>query len=492
MPSERQRDASEQGLASGPSRRLVLKAVGGLGIGGVAGCVSDDSDGADNESSEGDRGDSEPAETDQGATASDTVALELIADGESIPEGPSRPLAYETPAGTDGIAYVADQDGTVYVTSEEGLHEEPLLDIQDRVIERESWEQGLVGIEPHPDFADTRKLYVRYSGALMENAPESYSHTFVLSEFQVGDSYRSADPASERTLLEIPEPQPDHNSGTIVFGPDGYLYVGVGDGGSWGDIGEGHAEDWYDENPGGNAQNVTDTLLGGVLRIDVDTTEGDRAYGIPDDNPLVDSEGRDEYYAWGLRNPFRMSFDSDGTLYVGDVGGQGYEEINIVESGGNYGWNVREGSDCQVMEFDDTEGSYDRGYEPGDTCPETAPDGDPLRDPVFAYENTSDAAASVICGYRYENETVPAMTDRFVFADFVPGGFGHLMAATPPEDGERPWEVDDLALAESSEYSLGDKFILSIGQDPDGEIYLTTSTTKPRFGHGHVFKIVPP
>lgn len=446
------------------------------------GGTTDDDTGGDNGS---DDSTGEPPQT-------DAVSLELIADGDTIPDGPSRPLAYEPAPGTDGIAYIADQTGVVYVVAGDELQPDPLLDIRDSVIERESWEQGLLGIEPHPQFATTPTLYVRYSAPPGETTPDSYSHTFVLSAFQVDDSYRNADPNSERRILEIPEPQADHNSGAIVFGPDGYLYVGVGDGGSWGDIGEGHAEDWYEGTPGGNGQDITENLLGGVLRIDVEDSGGEKAYGIPEDNPLVGSEGLDEYYAWGLRNPYRLSFDSDGTLYAGDVGGTRYEEINIVEPGGNYGWNVREGFDCQTMTYNEDEGSYDRSYESGDACPETTPDGDRLIDPIVAYENTDEAAASVVCGPVYENDTVPAMADKLVFADFVPGGFGHLLAATPPEDDEGSWAVESLSLAEGSTYSLGDKFILDVDRDHDGEVVLSTSSVDPRFGRGKVFRLVPP
>jgi len=183
---------------------------------------------------------------------------------------------------------------------------------------------------------------------------------------------------SERTVLEIPEPQGNHNAGDLAFGPDGHLYVAVGDGGSGGDRGRGHVEDWYDANEGGNGQDVTENLLGSVLRIDVDGRDDGKAYAIPEDNPLVGREGLDEHFAWGLRNPWRMSFDGK-ELYVADVGQFAREEVSLVTNGGNYGWNVREGIECFGA----------------DDCPdETPPDvrgGEPLVDPVVEYPHSGDA-----------------------------------------------------------------------------------------------------
>jgi len=153
-------------------------------------------------------------------------------------------------------------------------------------------------------------------------------------------------------LLEVPSPQFNHNGGAVTFGPDGHLYTTVGDGGNANDVGLGHVADWYDGNEGGNAQNVEANLLGKVLRLDVDAgapagdDEPPRSglpYDVPEDNPFVGTEGMDEIYAYGLRNPWRISFDGE-TLIAADVGQDLYEEVDVIEAGGNYGWNVREGS----------------------------------------------------------------------------------------------------------------------------------------------------
>ena len=154
----------------------------------------------------------------------------------------------------------------------------------------------------------------------------------------------------------------------MAFGPDGYLYISFGDGGGADDVALGHVEDWYDVNEGGNGQDIEDNLLGNILRIDVDS--GD-PYGIPPDNPFVGMDGMDEIYAFGFRNPYRFSFDRGGTnqLFVADVGQNNFEEVNIVEPGGNYGWNVMEGTHCFSTENPDL---------PLDECPTEDPMGRPL------------------------------------------------------------------------------------------------------------------
>ncbi|ELZ20924.1 PQQ-dependent sugar dehydrogenase [Natrinema limicola] len=306
-----------------------------------------------------------------------TVGIETVAEGLTAPTS-------LTVADEDADRrFITDQTGQIYVHGPDGLEDEPFLDISDQLVEfMEFDERGLLGLAFHPEFADNGQFYVRYSSPPRDGTPEEYDHTFVLSEFQTAsDDNATADPDSERVILEIPEPQFNHNSGNICFGPDGYLYVGTGDGGGANDTGTGHVDDWYDENDGGNGQDTQENLLGAILRIDVDQEGETTPYAIPDDNPLVDQEGElGEHYAWGFRNPWGMSFTDGGELLAADVGQNLFESVNHVQRGGNYSWNVKEGTHCFSTEMPS---------EPPQNCPQRTPEdvrgGEPLLDPVIEY-----------------------------------------------------------------------------------------------------------
>ncbi len=381
------------------------------------------------------------------------------------------PLGLAVPPSGGHPRYVAVRPGVVRVLDADGLREEPLVDLGDAV--RTGPEQGLLGLALHPDFAENRRLFVRYSAPRRPGTPEDYDHTEVLAEFRVSEDGLRADPDTERTVLEVPQPQATHNAGDVAFGPDGYLYVPFGDGGGSGDAGRGHAGDWYDALPGGNGQNVSANVLGGILRIDVDAGSDDRPYGIPSENPLVGEPGREEYFAWGFRNPWRMGFN-DGELLVGDVGGRNYEEVNLVVAGGNYGWNVREGRHCRR----------------GDACPTHTPEdvrgGEPLRDPVVAYPNASRSdspvsGVAVVCGYRYRGSAIPGLADSFVFADWR--ARGRLFAATPRYDGRWPTEVVPVAASDRDELRL----VFAVERDRAGELYVLAA---PGPGTGRVYRLV--
>jgi glucose/arabinose dehydrogenase len=416
------------------TRRSFLALAGAVGA-GLAGCS-------------GPGGGSATA----GTTATETDAT--TAGGNSTGTGPdppdrvgSTPLAsgFVSPVGVEfpgtGRAYVVDQSGVVYAVGDE---REVFLDLRDRTVDVGGFdERGLLGVAFHPEFPADSRVFVRYSAPRREGTPSEYSHTFVLAAFDAAAD--GADPDSERTLLEIPQPQANHNAGSVAFGPDDLLYVGVGDGGGANDQGSGHAEDWYDAAPGGNGQDVTANPLGSILRLDPD---GD-PYAVPDDNPLVGRPGVDEQYAWGLRNPWRFSFDGD-RLLVADVGQSSWEEVNVVERGGNYGWNVREGPDC----FDAAD------------CPTETPDGDPLHDPVVAYPTGGDAPVSgraVIGGYVYQGDA-RSLDGRYVFADWV--SEGRLFVATP---GGEEWPTAAVPVEGVGSYTL------AFGRDPDGELYVCTT-----------------
>jgi glucose/arabinose dehydrogenase len=424
-------------------RRLLATALAGsvVGLAGCSGQTDDDGTGSGSESPTGSGDETQAATTD--AATVDAVGLETLATGFRAPLD----VAFAPDADR---RYVADQSGRVLVHEADGLRDQPFLALDDAV--EVGGEKGLLGIALHPDFAANRRLFVRYSAPRRSGTPSTFSHTFVLAEFEATADGRRAKRDTERTILEIPEPQSNHNAGAITFGPDGHLYVAVGDGGAGGDRGTGHVDDWYDAVSGGNGQDVTENLLGSVLRIDVDGAAGGRAYAIPDDNPLVGREGRDEHYAWGLRNPWKMSFDGED-LYVADVGQSAYEEVNLVERGGNYGWNVKEGTHCYGA----------------DRCPDATPEdvrgGEPLRDPVIEYPHSGGAVSgvSVIGGYVYRGSDLPGLGGTYVFGDLSPDG--RLFVATPGGDGRWPIRTIDVTGGSLDR-------ILSFGRDADGELYV--------------------
>ncbi len=400
-----------------------------------------------------------------------TVALEPIAEGFSMPTDFAVPPSSDT-------RFVLDRTGQVYIINRNGLREKPFLDISARMAAVEG-EQGLLGIAFHPDYQQNRKFYLRYSAPPREGTPKPYSHVEVLSEFRASRDRSRGLPDSERILLEVREPQSNHNAGAVAFGPDGYLYVPFGDGGGAGDTGFGHAEDWYDENEGGNGQDVTENFLGGLLRIDVDGREDGKPYGIPDDNPLVGKRGHDELYAWGFRNPWRISF-SNGQLFVADVGQNLYEEVNIVEKGGNYGWNVREGTHC----FNPANPT-----DPPESCPTRTPrdvrGGEPLLDPIIEYPHTKNGQPignSVIGGFVYEG-TIDALSGAYVFGDFTDGAGGSLFAATPVEEGLWPFVELEIEGRENGDLNT---LLISISRDNAGELYVLTAGDG-----GAVHKLVP-
>ncbi|ELY41506.1 PQQ-dependent sugar dehydrogenase [Natronorubrum tibetense] len=327
-------------------------------------------------------------------------------------------------------------------------------------------ERGLLGLAFHPEFEENQLFYVHYS------APErhglGYNHTAVVAEFQAEEDLTGVDPDSERTVMEIPQPQDNHNGGRLAFGPEGYLHVSLGDGGNVHDIGVGHVEDWYDENEGGNGQDTEENLHGGIHRIDVDAEDDQEygEYGIPEDNPLVDSdEDIDSYWAWGFRNPWGMSIDDDGQVFVSDAGQHAIESVYAVEEGGNYSWNVKEGSFCF---------SPDSPLEAPAECPDEvegdvseARDGEPLLDPIAEYQHTriSEAfidSSVVVGGHRYAGEAIPELEDNFVFGNWSSQGVADadgevLVAVDPNGDDEMDDEDDEEELEDDADLDEEDE-----------------------------------
>ena len=326
-----------------------------------------------------------------------------------------RPV-FLTPAGDgSGLLYVVEQAGVIHrIDPDAPDRSDVFLDVRARV-SRDGNEEGLLGLAFAPAFADNGRFYVYYSAADPRRS--------VLSRFEV-DSDGLADTGSEEVLLEVEQPFPNHNGGMIAFGPDGMLYVALGDGGLAGD-------------PFGNGQN-SGTLLGAILRIDTEQAAPGAPYAIPADNPFVGEAGaRGEIWAYGLRNPWRFSFDREtGDLWTGDVGQNLLEEVNIVRRGANYGWNVMEGSRCFRAASCDT---------------------DDLQAPVAEYDH--GRGCSVTGGYVYRGQRQSQLEGVYLYADFCSGRIWGLR-----HDGGNVTEQGELANAPFE--------ISSFGEDTAGEVYV--------------------
>jgi len=418
------------------------------------------------------------------------VSLELVADGFVSPV-----TLVESPDET-GRLFIVDQIGLIHILTSDGtLLPDPFLDLRSKIVTLQSGfdERGLLGLAFHPNYAENGRFFVYYSAPLRAGAPAGFNCTATWSEFQVSEDPNLADPGSESILLQVDKPQFNHNGGSIAFGPDGYLYLSIGDGGGANDTSLGHVEDWYADNGGGNGQDVTQNLLGNILRIDVD---GGTPYGIPADNPFIGRDGLDEIYAYGFRNPYRFSFDSGGELglLVGDAGQGLWEEVDQVVLGGNYGWNIKEGTHC----FD----AEDNLSIPA-SCPDTVGAGHPdegamLIDPVIEYANQrnpfEDGIGTVVVGgFVYRGRDVPQLFGRYVFADWstsfvVPDGT--LLLAKPRKNDL--WKIEEIGVFNSDNGRIN-HFILGFGQDLSGEIYVVTSDmTGPTGSTGKVYKISKP
>ncbi|MEW6764198.1 MAG: PQQ-dependent sugar dehydrogenase [Pseudomonadota bacterium] len=339
----------------------------------------------------------------------------------------NEPLAMLQAPGDASRWFVVEKAGRVLVFDHrpEVAASTVFIDIRDRVQAGYS-ESGLLGMAFHPDFASNGQVFLSYTA---DGSPLVSR----VSRFQSLDGGQTANPGSETILLAVDQPYTNHNGGQIGFGPDGYLYLGLGDGGSAGD-------------PAGNAQNVN-TLLGAMLRLDVD---GGSPYAIPPDNPFASGGGRPELFAWGLRNPWRWSFDrATGELWVGDVGQNAWEEIDQVERGGNYGWAIREGAHCYAAA----------------TCATAG-----LIDPVAEYGH--DQGCSVTGGYVYRGQAVPVLLGAYVYGDFCSG----LIWALPGRQGPPQLLLESgLNISSFAEGLDGELYMLHFGSR--GAIYRFAAAT---------------
>jgi uncharacterized repeat protein (TIGR03806 family) len=351
----------------------------------------------------------------------------------SLPAGSSVVGLLQAP-GAAGRWYVVEQAGRVFAFNNSAAvaARAQVLDIRARV--SSGGELGLLGMAFHPSFATNGQVFLSYTGP--RRAGMSEAAVSRLSRFRSRDGGATIDPASEEVLLEISQPYSNHNGGHIAFGPDGLLYLGMGDGGSGGD-------------PMRHGQNLN-SLLGKFLRIDVNRTSTGRAYGIPADNPFATGGGAPEVYAWGLRNPWRWSFDrATGALWAGDVGQGALEEVDVIRRGGNYGWNVMEGTRC-----------YNAA-----TCNRAG-----LILPVAEYDRS--LGVSITGGYVYRGSRVPWLVGSFLFADFQTG---------------RVWRVayDAMGASSRQELAMSGVNVSTFGEGVDGEVYVVS------YGDGRIFRVDP-
>ncbi|MFB9277462.1 PQQ-dependent sugar dehydrogenase [Cohnella cellulosilytica] len=330
-----------------------------------------------------------------------------------------KPVGLERREGDPEAVYIVEQPGRIVSKSlsSPDREAEVVLDIRERVYDK-GGEQGLLGLAFDPQRPDD--AYVNYT---------TESHTVIARYTADSDEPGRLDPDSEQVLLTFEQPYSNHNGGQLAFGPDGYLYIAAGDGGNGGD-------------PQNRSQNL-DSLLGKILRIDVRNEAEGRKYAIPPDNPFLEG-GRPEIYAYGLRNPWRFSFDEEtGRLWAADVGQNRFEEINLIERGGNYGWRLMEGTEC---------------FNPKNGCQQ-----EDLIDPLFVYGR--DDGISVTGGYVYRGNELSDLTGWYVYADY---GMGTIWALREREDGT----------AEHRTLLRSEENITSFGLDAEGELYLCTGDGK--------------
>ncbi|MGQ0572471.1 MAG: PQQ-dependent sugar dehydrogenase [Armatimonadota bacterium] len=343
----------------------------------------------------------------RGAPGSPRPQLQQMATDLSDP-------VFVTHAGDrSGRLFVVEQPGVVRIIRDGRLLSAPFLDIRRRVTS--GGEMGLLSVAFHPRYASNGRFFANYTS-------ETGGLKTVIAEYHVSPGNADVAGATERVLLEIAQPFQNHNGGLNLFGPDGMLYIGMGDGGSAGD-------------PFNNGQRM-EALLGKLLRIDVD---GGSPYRVPPDNPFVGRAGaRPEIWALGLRNPWRFSFDrAIGRLFLADVGQNAWEEIDLIERGGNYGWNIMEGAHC---------------FRPATGCNTAG-----LRLPIAEYGRSG--GCSVTGGYVYRGSRLPDLAGRYLFGDYCSG---------------RLWSLHETSSGRWTMTQLMDTGlrISSFGEDQNGEVYL--------------------
>ncbi|MEO5569978.1 MAG: PQQ-dependent sugar dehydrogenase [Bacteroidia bacterium] len=354
------------------------------------------------------------------------LKLKLVSKGFTSPVGMASPND-----GTNRL-FVIEQRGKIKIIKNGVVHETPFLDISDKLdaLNIAYSEKGLLGLVFHPDYKTNGRFFIYYSAHLSE---KEFDHKSILAAYKVSPANPDIADTKEEILMEIPEPESNHNGGCIQFGKDGYLYIGLGDGGGAGD----------EHGTNGNGQNLN-TLLGKMLRIDIDLKH---PYSIPADNPYINrQDAKPEIYAYGLRNPWRFSFDRvTGRLFCGDVGQNKWEEIDIIEKGKNYGWRIMEGYHC---------------FNPSSGC-----NMDGLTLPIDEYSH--ETGISICGGYMYRGKKFPSLHRYYIFGDWN----GKLYYLKQDKNGT--WNRGEVYLDDTNSNDIGAK-LNSIGEDENGELYVIT------------------
>jgi glucose/arabinose dehydrogenase len=402
---------------------------------------------------------------------------------EELPDGTGRMLVVQQ----DGLVKVMERDGKVVP--------EPFLDLRGRMLPlaNDFEERGLLGFALHPQFARNGRFVVAYAAPLRDSAPQNWNHTRRISEFTAKPgSVAPVDITSERVLLAQDWPSRKHNGGGLAFGPDGMLFIGMGDSGASHGIGKTVLWEAFNVPAAGLTwdQLAQDphSLFGKILRIDVD--RGFPGYAIPEGNPMNASQGRPEVWAWGFRNPYRLAFDGDGSgdLYVTAIAETLWEAAYRVRRPGNFGWPLMEGSHC-----------VDRlvPRKPPAQCSSRGPAGEPLQMPVVEYANMQvnhpdstlgiKGVGTALTGVRmYRGAGIPHLRGKLVIADWSASfkqASGQLFAATPGPQGDPPWPMEKAVQADTR--------IISLAEDRSGEIYVLTHEGMGPFGNtGKVFRLV--
>lgn len=340
----------------------------------------------------------------------------------------TRPVDLQHANDNSNRLFVIEQEGIISVFKNESsvAAKKTFLDIRSKV-EDSGNEEGLLGLAFHPQYKTNGYFYVNYTASNPDRT--------VISRFKVSANADVADPGSEEVILTFSQPYSNHNGGQVSFGPDGYLYIAVGDGGSGGD-------------PQGHGQNLK-TLLATILRIDVNKQESGKKYAIPNDNPFAGNKSgyKEEIYAYGLRNPWRLSFDPvTKKLWTGDVGQNAYEEIDIIEKGGNYGWNIMEGKHC---------------FDPKRNC-----DQQDLKLPVWEYPRGE--GVSITGGFVYRGASLPGLTGKYIYADYGSGKIWALNATNSTNPVNTLLIESDLNISSFGVDSKNELYLCAF----DGKIYL--------------------
>lgn len=412
---------------------------------------------------------------------------------EPVVRGLTAPLWGTDAPGDATRLYVVDQTGILWAIHPDRGTKRVFLDVRDRLVELGAFgpgtfdERGFLGVAFHPDYASNGLLYTYTSEPASESPDfstippgESPDHQSVIAEWQADpqSAVPVVDPGSRRELLRIDQPQFNHNGGVLNFGPDGMLYINLGDGGQADDEGVGHS-------PQGNGQDPSNPL-GSILRIDpLGSNSANGQYGIPADNPFVGVSGHvEEIFAYGFRNPFRASFDAEtGAFYVADVGQNDIEEVDVVTSGANLGWRLKEGTFCFHPNGD--EDGFVTRCEPGEV-----PEG--LVDPIAQYDH--DDGIAVIGGFVYRGSEVGQLSGRYVFGDYscpCTRDYGRVFWIDPERRGR-----DGLSRVFEMRFSdrhLLELWLLGFGQDSSNELYVLGNHNGIPFGRtGEVLKITTP